>query len=365
MIYYKSMKNFYILCVLAILIHFAGLIPANAEEDYIIIRPPLQWEFPASCNINENCWITKSDLEGTDITLKSEADMEEGVDVLCAEHGRVVFVQKDDENKTTYGNMIIIEHNGGWKTLYGNLKPDSIEVKPGKFARKNSKIAEIGMSGNTDYPKLHFAVFKDGEFHKPLWKPKYKEKISTKEIVILNKGISTEIPELEKIKKGEYDSTQILNDVEKVHLWIYGMKFKKDDLIKFSLYNPQGDKILTSFRRADKDYEENYFSVVKAKEKNEWQTGSYTAKTEIIRPEAGIAKEYVFSFNVKEPEKPVDEELLIKQKEQEELDKIRFLRRRRLFFYKKLYDLDKLPNTIPDNVKEKLEQPGQIFKPEE
>jgi len=357
MVYHKNMKKLCLMCVLTLALHLAAANPANSEEVSLNENPPPKFEFPSACKLNEDCWVIKSDAEGTDIVLQSEKQMEDGVPVLAAEQGTVVFIQEDRENKNTYGNMVIVKHDDGWKTIYGNLKPGSITVEPGSSIKKNSKIAEIGMSGKTECPKLHFAVFKNGQFHTPIWKPELEKELSPKEIVILNMGVSTENPEQAKIKNDEYILSEVDADAGHIYVWLHGMLFKKGDFVKLSLYNPWNEKILTTFKKVDEDYNDYYYIAEKTKTENDWKTGIYTAKFEVIRPASGIANEHVFSFNIKEPELTEEEKLLLEQEEQEKHIRANNLRRRKqLYQYKQLYEEGELPDTVPDNVKEKLKQ---------
>lgn len=64
-----------------------------------------------------------------------------------------------------YGNVIIIRHDGGYKTLYGHLSRRY--VRKGAVVRRG---AVIGRSGNTGYsfgPHLHFEISKNGKSLNP------------------------------------------------------------------------------------------------------------------------------------------------------------------------------------------------------
>jgi murein DD-endopeptidase MepM/ murein hydrolase activator NlpD len=59
-----------------------------------------------------------------------------------------------------YGNTVIIEHPGGRTSLYGHLSQISVEV--GQDIRAGQKIGEVGQSGLSTGPHLHFEVRMDG-----------------------------------------------------------------------------------------------------------------------------------------------------------------------------------------------------------
>jgi len=84
----------------------------------------------------------------------------EGID-LKAEHGTRVNAAADGIVEFTkfyagYGNMVVIDHSFGFKSIYGHLS--AFTVKPGDFVRKGQMIARSGASGLAAGPHLHFEV---------------------------------------------------------------------------------------------------------------------------------------------------------------------------------------------------------------
>ena len=55
-----------------------------------------------------------------------------------------------------YGNLIIIDHNYGFKTLFGHL--NKILVKRGEFVKKGELIGYTGNTGLSNGPHLHYEV---------------------------------------------------------------------------------------------------------------------------------------------------------------------------------------------------------------
>lgn len=68
--------------------------------------------------------------------------------------------------KGGYGNCIIINHNNGYKTLYGHLS--SIKVSVGQKVGKGQTIGVMGSTGNSTGVHLHFEVIKNGSNLNPL-----------------------------------------------------------------------------------------------------------------------------------------------------------------------------------------------------
>ena len=65
-----------------------------------------------------------------------------------------------------YGNFVIIQHTGGYQTLYGHLS--RYIVSKGEKVSQGEKIGELGTTGYSTGPHLHFSVFKNGEAVDPL-----------------------------------------------------------------------------------------------------------------------------------------------------------------------------------------------------
>jgi len=84
--------------------------------------------------------------EGIDIT-KDQGDA-----IYAAGGGVVDFVGR----QRGYGNVIIVDHGNGIKTLYGHNKRHL--VRKGDRVRQGQKIARIGSTGRSTGPHLHFEV---------------------------------------------------------------------------------------------------------------------------------------------------------------------------------------------------------------
>ena len=86
--------------------------------------------------------------------------MHEGLDFpaavgtpIYAAAGGVVVVQQAHPN---YGNMVEIDHGNDLLTRYGHAS--QVFVKSGDVVKRGQKIAEIGTTGRSTGPHLHFEV---------------------------------------------------------------------------------------------------------------------------------------------------------------------------------------------------------------
>ncbi len=85
-----------------------------------------------------------------------------GTDVYAAMDGRVV----DAGRRKDYGNFVVLDHGNGVTTLYGHHKLNYVQV--GDVVRRGQKIAEVGSTGKSTGPHLHFELRFDGDHQNPL-----------------------------------------------------------------------------------------------------------------------------------------------------------------------------------------------------
>jgi len=76
----------------------------------------------------------------------------EGETVAACWDGQVVFAGP----RGGYGNAVIVEHQGGWRSVYGHLS--RIDVQEGDVVAAGRKIAEVGSTGRSTGPHLHFEL---------------------------------------------------------------------------------------------------------------------------------------------------------------------------------------------------------------
>jgi murein DD-endopeptidase MepM/ murein hydrolase activator NlpD len=85
--------------------------------------------------------------EGIDIGAK------EGTPVLAAAAGTVIYSGSGIKG---YGNLVIVRHKGGLVTVYAHNKRNL--ARDGQQVRAGETIAEVGSSGRSTGPHLHFEV---------------------------------------------------------------------------------------------------------------------------------------------------------------------------------------------------------------
>lgn len=172
----------------AALLALAAAAPARGDD------APLRLDMPVDCDMRSTCAIQKYvDLDptperrdyrcgriatdghdGTDIRLRRFADLGASAPVIAAAAGRVLRVRDgmaDANVRETgaaaigdrlAGNGVVIDHGDGWETQYSHLKRGSVVVRPGQTVAAGARLGDIGMSGNAEFPHLHFEVRRRG-----------------------------------------------------------------------------------------------------------------------------------------------------------------------------------------------------------
>lgn len=85
-----------------------------------------------------------------------------GTNVYSARDGRVSSVRR---LATSYGHHVRVSHGGGFSTLYAHLS--RIVASIGQRVRTITKIGEVGSTGNSTGPHLHFEVLRGGRRVEP------------------------------------------------------------------------------------------------------------------------------------------------------------------------------------------------------
>lgn len=122
--------------------------------------------------------VTKVAKEGIahvgDLANSIDYDAPEGTKVLAALDGGVIFV-KDYSNisglEQKYendGNFIEILHANDEISEYEHLRYQSAKVKVGDKVKAGQEIAEVGNTGWSECPHLHFMVYPKGKEYKTM-----------------------------------------------------------------------------------------------------------------------------------------------------------------------------------------------------
>lgn len=151
----------------------ANASPANHARPYRPTPPPQAidthtTEARASSGSSSVAWVwpTRGEIartytkeqQGIEITGKL------GQPVVAAASGQVVY---SGDGLPSYGNLVIIKHNGHYLSAYGHNK--KLLVKEGDVVRRGETIALMGETGTgIDQPMLFFEIRLDGNPVNPI-----------------------------------------------------------------------------------------------------------------------------------------------------------------------------------------------------
>ncbi|MFM2246088.1 MAG: hypothetical protein RL071_2162, partial [Pseudomonadota bacterium] len=115
-----------------------------------------------------NCGdITYTGHGGTDLGVGSWAGMDAGRDVTAGADGVVVATHDGEFDRCTtadcpggggFGNYVQLLHPDGKSTYYGHLRQWTVAVAVGDAVSCGQKLGEVGSSGHSTGPHLHFEV---------------------------------------------------------------------------------------------------------------------------------------------------------------------------------------------------------------
>lgn len=102
--------------------------------------------------------------------ISGKREMHKGIDFAGSMGGEVIAVAKGvvtfAGKRYGYGRVIDINHGNGYTTRYGHNS--KLLVSVGDTVEKGFQIAEIGSSGRSTGPHVHFEVLKNGRHVNPM-----------------------------------------------------------------------------------------------------------------------------------------------------------------------------------------------------
>lgn len=348
MLFFKTLMTFLLLCL-----------PAMAQTDTpaplikIIRTGPPVFHRPIACTPDKDCWIlnyldigpendgkatdsaclarTYEGHKGTDIAVRDEVAMKKGVDVLAAADGTVKRVRDSEpdrwatpadieqvkKDRKECGNAVLIDHGNGWQTMYCHMKQGSIAVKPDQPVKTGDKIGEVGLSGMTEFPHLHFGVihedkvidpFNGQDIHepcgtsgKPLWDK--DAGFSYEPLVFFAQGFDLDKPDLDTINRMRIDRSQLSKDIPALVFHSVLLGSRVGDKIDLQIFGPDGKPFAQSHTVQDKTRaQQMYFVGRKTPDGSTLEAGLYTGKIKVMRPEKD-GKDQIYATELSIPVK--------------------------------------------------------------
>lgn len=128
----------------------------NAVERAYFLR--VLYEFPIVRGSITSRYGSRADPFTGDPSFHNGIDIgaSAGTAVHAARDGTVAEVGTN----ATLGNYVVLNHPGGWQTVYGHLS--SVDVSAGAPIATGALVGEVGSTGKSTGPHLHFEVRRKG-----------------------------------------------------------------------------------------------------------------------------------------------------------------------------------------------------------
>lgn len=114
------------------------------------------WPVPSSKRVSSHFGQRKGrHHDGVDIPAVS------GTHIVASATGKVIFSGK----MRGYGNIVIVGHKGGYHTVYAHNRKHY--VKKGQKVSQGEVIAQVGSTGRSSGPHLHFEIRRKNRVRNP------------------------------------------------------------------------------------------------------------------------------------------------------------------------------------------------------
>ncbi|HEY3948960.1 M23 family metallopeptidase [Phenylobacterium sp.] len=288
-----------------------------------------QLSLPIACEIGRTCEVqtyvdrdpgpgvldyhcghrTNQDHNGIDIRILNMAAQRAGVAVLAAAPGRVARLRDGEADISIRapgapsivgklcGNGVVIDHGGGWETQYCHLARGSLKVKIGDKVNAGQPIARVGLSGDTEFPHVHFTIRHNGQIVDPfapgpvaagacpaqagLWTPQAAKALTYKRGAVLNVGFGTAVAPMEAVE--EASVAPPAGDPPAIVAYARLINLEAGDVIELKLTGPDGKVLADGNQPMDRDKAEYLSQAGRKRPTGGWTHGAYLAEVFVHR----------------------------------------------------------------------------------
>jgi hypothetical protein len=246
---------------------------------------PPKLAFPVACEIGRSCEIQhyvdrdpgpggldyrcghriEDRHDGIDIRIPDMVAQRAGVDVLAAASGRVIAVRDGVQDISIRapgapsvaghmcGNRVGVGLGNGWILDYCHLAQGSLKVKVGDVVTVGQPLAHIGLSGDTEFPHLHFSVRHDNQVVDPfapasltgcepqadtLWTAAAASRMAYKRGAVLNTGFSSVMADAAAIENRSAPAPSADAPALVAYARLIGLEV--GDVVQIALIGPDG-----------------------------------------------------------------------------------------------------------------------------
>ena len=247
---------------------------------------------------------------GVDIRLLDMSAQRAGVDVLAAAPGRVARLRDGVQDISIRapgapsvagqecGNGVVVDHGDGWETQYCHVARGSVRVKVGDMVTAGQPLARVGLSGDTEFPHLHFTVRHAGQIVDPfapdmsnptacraqsvtLWAPDALRQLAYKAGAVLNVGFAPGPVTMAAVEAGGVPGPKPTAPLV-AYARLIGLE--TGDSVEFTLNGPRGDVLVETKLAPLTSAKDQYIAYAgKAQPAAGWPHGVYRAQIRVRR----------------------------------------------------------------------------------
>ena len=263
-------------------------------------------------NTDISCYSRTYDShKGTDFAVLDEKAMKDGVNVLAVADGTIgkirdgesdqwatdEMLKKIKDARKECGNAIMIDHGDGLKTLYCHLKQGSVVVEEGQEVKKGTVIAQVGLSGMTEFPHVHLGVIKDNKILDPFTAKENtkicgltKENLWDKNIdvnyqpfFIAAAGFKNDVPTLDGIERDSSTPDRISMGSDVLTFWMHYYGARQGDVINMEIKDANGKIYVQRTIEQDKDRASQFYFAGRKTANAPLTKGVYTGVVTVTR----------------------------------------------------------------------------------
>lgn len=245
---------------------------------------------------------------GIDIRVPDMAAQRRGVDVLAAAPGRVSRLRDGVADisirapgapavaNQECGNGVVVDHGDGWETQYCHMARGSLRVKQGDAVVAGAPLGRVGLSGNTEFPHLHFTVRRAGVVVDPfaptpgaacgvqagLWTAQAQGAMTYRQGAVLNAGFATGPVSLEQAETGEIAAPG--RTAPWMVIYVRSIGLQAGDETEMDLRGPDGASLAHARARPLDRWKATWLSLIgKRTPAGGWPPGVYVADYKVWR----------------------------------------------------------------------------------
>lgn len=300
----------------------------------------LQLELPIRCTPGHDCVIQNyvdhdpgpgwSDYacgrlsydghDGTDFRLFSLKQMTQGVEVLAAASGVVVGTRDGEPDVSIRdappapnvhkeaGNGARIDHGNGWFTQYSHLRKGSLRVRRGQRVAVGEVLGLVGLSGQTEFPHVHFSVAKAGRNLDPfapqagspcgatasaLWSPAARARLAYQASGVLLGGFADRVLDQRELQGGEKFQPALAPSAAAIVLHVEVFGVRAGDVEEVAVTDARRRTLVERRDTLARDQAVRRVHLGKRRSAANWPAGEYVGRYVLRRGDKVVAESVV------------------------------------------------------------------------